>query len=225
MADIPEMAEPLDMPPEYDDRALDMILETYNIEQIPRLGLSVFRSRYLPLLAKQHPRQEDIDAVRQMWVAEVAQTFRLPVFITDDADPEKMVYRVPPMVGSVNTSITGHEHSMNSLDKQEEALKGRFSRQADSFREQKYNAFGGADHINRQYQIDWITIMVKEGYLADLKETMGDGPYPDHIAAIVGDKLDKIDLSKPNDHTLPLHQAGAPSSIGLLEDEEEYEDD
>lgn len=225
MADIPEVADELPLPAEYDDRALDMILDSYNIEQIPRVGLSVFRSRYLPLLAKQHPREVDIDAVRAMWVAEVAQTYRLPVFVVDDADPEKMVYRVPPLVGSVNTAITGHEYSMNSLDKKEEALKGRFSRQADNFREQKYNAFAAHDHVNRLYQLDWITIMVNEGYLVELKETIGDGPYPDHVAAIIGDKLDKIDLTKPTDNTLPLHQGGSASSIGLLDEDEEYEDD
>lgn len=225
MDKIPEVVRIEDMPEEYDDRGLDLILNGYNQENTPKCQLSIFRSKYLPLLAKKHPRIEDDNAVRLQWVTEVAGTYRSFVFIINEHD--EVVYRVPPLLGSVNTSITAHEESMAMLNKKEAELRGRLQSQANALRARKLALPIAQDHMTRQYQRDWFTIMLNEGYERELKETIGDGPYPDYIAEVVGNKLDHIDLDKPATPAKPsgLRTQRPVQTIGVIDEEDEYLDD
>lgn len=223
MADIPQVgAAPEPEFGEYDDRSLDIILTDYAKEETPRLGITPFRNTYLPIMARKHPREEDQAAVRRMWIAEVAKSNRYPVFIVDDSDSSKVLYRVPPLIGTVHTDITGHEASMNSMDQLEQSHKDRLSHVGAEVRKQKFNMFSAGSSVNRQYQLDWIRILVDFGYLEELKDALGDAPYPEDVQAIIGDKLEgevinKEDVSSP--------AAGAATTIGLAGDEVYEEED
>lgn len=225
MADVPQVGAYPEHDDEYDDRVLDIILTDYAKEEIPRLGITPFRNTYLPLLAKRHPRDIDTSAVRQMWIAEVAKSNRYPVFITEDGDSEAILYRVPPLIGAVHTGVTGHEESMNSLDQMEREYKDRLSTMGKKVRAMKFGMFSPTSGMNRQYQLDWIKILLDFGYLTELKEVLGDGPYPEDVAAVVGDKLVKVDLSVPS--ALQKTSASGPAAgpvIGPASDEV-YEDE
>lgn len=188
MAEIPKVGELNDLAfGEYDDRSLNIILETYADEETPRLALTPFINTYLPVLARKHPREEDQAAVRRMWIEEVAKTNRYPVFIVDDSDEKKILYRVPPLIGTVHTGITGHEGSMNSLDQLEQSHKDRLSNMGARVRKEKFNSFGAISSVNRNYQLDWIRILFDFGYLQQIHDVVGDGPYPEDIAAIIGE--------------------------------------
>lgn len=221
MADVPKVGEiSAEGLGEYDDRSLDIILTDYAKEETPRLGLTPFRNTYLPVLARKHPRPEDQAAVRRMWIAEVAKSNRYPVFIVDDSDSEKILYRVPPLIGTVHTGLTGHEESMNSMDQKEQEYKDRLSSMGARVREQKFNMFGATSVVNRVFQLDWIRILADFGYLAELKEVLGEGPYPEDVAEIIGDKLQGDVSNKEEDLKSPA-ATGVPI-IGLAS-EEEYE--
>jgi len=223
MADVPKVGEsPNDGLGEYDERALDIILNDYAQEETPRLGITPFRNTYLPVLARKHPRAEDQAAVRRMWIAEVARSNRYPVFIVDDSDSTKVLYRVPPLIGTVHTGITGHEESMNSMDQMEQEYKDRLSTLGAKVREQKFNMFSPATTVNREFQLDWIRILADFGYLTELKEVLGEGPYPEDVEAIIGDKL-KGKVSNKEDMTSPA--AAGAGTIGLASDEVYEEED
>lgn len=227
MAEVPQVGSaPIDVVGEYDGRALDAILNDYNVSETPRLGVTPFRTIYLPLLAKTHPRREDIDAVRRQWQEEVAKSNRRPVFIVDDSDDQKILYRVPPLIGTVHTGITAQETSMDQLDRKERELRDRLSSMGDKFRDQKFAMFNPNSTTNREFQLDWIRILVDFGYLGELKMAMGDGPYPEDVAAIIGDKLDNVSIDEQPAEVTGGQTVGAPGVTGLSTGvEEEYDDE
>jgi hypothetical protein len=224
MAEVPKVGEsPIDEFGEYDGRALDVILNDYSHDETPRLGITPFRTIYLPLLAKTHPRRIDIDAVRLQWQTEVARSNRLPVFITADDDKDKILYRVPPLIGTVHTGLTATETSMDSLDRKERELKDRLSSMGEKFRKQKFAMFNPNSSSNREFQLDWVRILLDFGYLGELKSVLGDGPYPEDITAIIGNRLDNVDTEQEPDAKAPV--ADGSSSLQLGEEEEYDEED
>lgn len=221
MAKIPEVAQPpVDSFSEYDGRALDAILYDYNFDETPRVALTPFRTIYLPLLAKTHPRREDVNAVRLQWTTEVARSSRLPVFVVDDNDKDKILYRVPPLIGTVHTGLTGQEDSMNQLDSMEQSFKDRMSKLGSAMRERKFTMFDPYSSTNIIFQLDWIRILFDFGYLGELKAAYGDGPYPKEIAEIVGDSLKNVSLEQEPNIEQPLTK-----TIGVREEEEYDEED
>lgn len=221
MAEVPKVGEsPVDEFSEYDGRALDVILNEYSVDETPRLGITPFRTIYLPLLAKTHPRRIDIDAVRLQWQTEVARSNRLPVFITADDDRDKILYRVPPLIGTVHTGLTAQETSMDQLDRKEQELKDRLSSMGSKFRQQKFAFFNPNSSSNREFQLDWVRILLDFNYLGELKAVLGDGPYPEDITAIVGDKLQKIESDQAPDATQPVNTGSL-----TLGEEEEYDEE
>lgn len=220
MAEIPKVGgAPVDEFGEYDGRALDAILYDYNYDETPRVAITPFRTIYLPLLAKTHPRREDIDAVRLQWTTEVARSNRLPVFVVDDEDPKKILYRVPPLIGTVHTGLTGQEDSMNQLDTLEQSFKDRMSKLGADMRAKKFQLFNPNSSTNRQFQLDWIKILFDFGYYGELKLALGDGPYPPDVAEIIGDSLEKHSVEEEPDASKPISE-----TVGLGE-EEEYDDE
>lgn len=228
MAKIPEVAEKVeDNDFEFDLRGLDDILYSYNYSMIPRIELTPFRTRYLPNLVRTDLRDIDITAVRMQWIEEVAKRSQCPVFVVADGDESKVLYRVPPFIGTVTSSLTGHERSMATLTQFEKSQKMRLNTLGAKAAEMKFNVFSHpSSDVNRVYQLDWIRIMLDFGYLHELHTFLGDGPYPDDVAAIVGNKLDKLPpkSDKPQAGVGP-EVTTPPTAVTIGVEEEELYDD
>lgn len=222
MADIPKEAPPVleeDLA-EYDGSCLDVILNEYNVDQIPRLAITLFRTRYLPYMARNDLDDAGVNAGKLQWQTEVSINNRLPVFIVDDVDKEKILYRVPPTIGTVHTGITAHEQSMNTLDKFEETQKMRLARLGLEARKMKFAIQNPNSSSQRAFQLDWIRILYDFGYHKELFEVLGEGPYPDDVAEIIGGTLDPSVVTAGATPSGTGEVKSSSPGIGLYQDDD-----
>lgn len=163
----PNSLEPqeVDLTPdlEEEDRSfLNIILGEYNEELIPRLGIELFKTRYLPALAAEDGESTHRAALR-MWEAEVAKNNRLPVYIVDENNEVK--YKVPPIITTIPTRKTGTTDAMHARFQNYTMQMGRLYAQGQIAQKAMYNNIPVHSRDTLDWGHEWYRILNDFGYL------------------------------------------------------------
>lgn len=170
----------MEVTPEYEfddydpvaDRAiLKSIIHDYNNDEIQNCTESYFKDNFL-MAFFEAKTQRQVDNVRYNWEALVAKNDRLPVRVVDDNDSNKVLFIVPPMMGTVRTSFTGSPESMASVFKQYAELNRRLFRQGQRFIRDKLDKTIYDCDINAHYREQWRQIYAHYGL--GVTETMDE---------------------------------------------------
>lgn len=181
-----ELTPPLE--PE-DTSFLDYILTDYTREELPKLDIEVFRTRYLPYLAGDLNEKDSVAALR-MWEAEVSKNSRRPVMIMNKAGEH--LYTVPPITGTVQTRQTGNPTSIESRTRMMQAQMNRLVAFGVRAQKEMFNNLSQPDNQQRQWALDWYKILKDFGYL-DGKPKNGI-PGPGDKKAAVLPAVENLDM-------------------------------
>lgn len=170
MSEQTELTPPLE--PE-DTGFLDYILTEYTFEELPKLNIEIFRTRYLPYLAGDlSPR--DATAALRMWEAEVSKNSRRPVLIVNAAGEH--LYTVPPITGTVQTKMTGTPQSIEGRTRMMQAQMNRLISFGIRAQAQMYKDLTETDVQQRAWAMDWYKILKDFGYLDQKAKPGLSGP-------------------------------------------------
>ena len=165
-----ELTPPLE--PE-DTSFLDYILTEYTMEELPKLDIDIFRTRYLPFLAGDLDERDSVAALR-MWEAEVSKNARRPVLIVNKAGEH--LYTVPPITGTVQTRQTGNPQSIESRTRMMQAQMNRLVSFGIRAQKEMFNNLSQSDAQQKQWALDWYKILKDFGYLDGKPKTGILGP-------------------------------------------------
>lgn len=173
-----ELTPPLD--PE-DTSFLDYILTEYTYEELPKLDIEVFRTRYLPYLAGDLNDRDAVAALR-MWETEVSKSARSPVLIVDKHGTH--LYTVPPITGTIQTRQTGNPGSIESRTRMMQTQMNRLVSFGVRAQKEMFNNLSQGDAQQKQWSHDWYKILKDFGYLDGKPKTGITGPGKGHAAPV-----------------------------------------
>ncbi|QDB71076.1 hypothetical protein CPT_Moabite_044 [Serratia phage Moabite] len=151
--------------PQEDTSFLDAILD-WSEASIGSIDKETFARTWLPALTSEDKVIRE-NAWRA-WEADVAKSFSLPVYVTEDGERK---WLVPPVIGTINSGYTANPMSVNTQNQMVATMRNRLLANGDIAQDKMFegiaNADGTAADINKFYQLNWFVILRDFGHLKD----------------------------------------------------------
>lgn len=175
-------------------------------ELLPRVNAVRFVQRYLPIIMDHRGEDDRREAPWvTMWRTEINDNVRLGIVLVDDNGKEE--YRLPPPVGTIHTSSTGHADSIEGRYAYMVMERRRLTSAGKFVEARMFNNIQIETEKNREHQDDLLRLMADAGYLTEYPEAAklyhSDKPtsVTRHVAAngtpvIPGDE-DKVTVGSP----------------------------
>lgn len=138
-------------------------------ELLPRINAVRFVQRYLPIIMDHRGEDDRKEAPwLNMWRKEINENIRLGIVLVDDNGKEE--YRLPPPVGTIHTSNTGHADSIEGRYAYMVMERRRLTSAGKFVEARMFNNIQIETEQNKTHQDDLLRLMADAGHLSEFSE-------------------------------------------------------